>query len=246
MLVSMEVTVWAAGGPGEFSSASGARAATYTSCMDAQPAQLQRNAWLALVAFVALSAGVLFAVLNKPGSPAIEGLLWPDPPRIPPFSLQSAQGGTLGQADLQGRWTLLFFGFTHCPDVCPTTLATLKRASVGLQDFKPFAGQGQVLFVSLDPERDSLEKLAAYVGYFDPRFRAATGDEAALDALTRPLGVIRAKVPDASGEYTLDHTASIFLIDPSLRVVGLLGLPHDATKIAATVKAITAFATEHP
>lgn len=215
--------------------------------MDARPDSLQRNAWLALIAFVALTAGVLVALLGKQQhAPAIDGLLWPDPPRVPPFSLAAAHGGTLDQSSLRGRWTLLFFGFTHCPDVCPTTLATLKRAVANLQDFKPFADRGQVLFVSLDPERDSPEKLAAYVDYFDPRFRAATGSEDALDALIRPLGVIRAKVPAAGGDYTLDHTASIFLVDPSLRVLGLLGLPHDATKIASSVRTITAFAAEHP
>ena len=215
--------------------------------MDARPDFLQRNAWLALVAFVALSAGVLVALLGKQQQvPAIDGLLWPDPPRVPPFSLAATGGGTLDQSSLQGRWTLLFFGFTHCPDVCPTTLATLKRAVGGLQDFKPFAEQGQVLFVSLDPERDSPEKLAAYVQYFDPRFLSATGNEEALDALIRPLGVIRAKVPGKGDDYTLDHTASIFLIDPALRVVGLLGLPHDAAKIASTVRAIAAFTAEHP
>lgn len=214
--------------------------------MNTPPERLQRNAWLALIAFVALSAGVLVAVLNKSGPPVVEGLLWPDPPRIQPFSLDSAHGGKLDQTALQGRWTLLFFGFTQCPDVCPTTLATLKRVVAGLQDFKPFAQNGQVLLVSLDPERDSPEKLKDYVTYFDPRFMAATGEEAALDALIRPLGVIRAKVPDGSGGYTLDHTASIFLVDPSLRVMGLLGPPHDATKITTTVRAIATFASEQP
>ena len=214
--------------------------------MNAPPKRLQRNAWLALIAFVALSAGALVAVLNQSGPPKIEGLLWPDPPRIPAFALRTAQGAVLDQSALKGRWTLMFFGFTHCPDVCPTTLSTLKRATQQLQAVPAFASHGQVLFVSLDPERDTPEKLASYVSYFDPGFRAATGDDAALDALTRPLGVIRAKVPGADGEYTFDHTASIFLVDPDLRVLALFGLPHDATKIASAVKAITQFAVTHP
>ena len=214
--------------------------------MNAPPERLQRNAWLALIAFVALSAGVLVAVLNQSGPPRIEGLLWPDPPRIPAFALRTAQGAAFEQSALKGRWTLMFFGFTHCPDVCPTTLATLKRVTEQLRAVPAFAGHGQVLFVSLDPERDTPEKLAAYVSYFDPGFLAATGDEAALDALTRPLGVIRAKVPGTNDEYTLDHTASIFLVDPDLRVLGLFGLPHDAKKIASAVKDITQFANTHP
>ena len=160
--------------------------------------------------------------------------------------LRDTEGKVHRIEEFRGRVTLLFFGFTHCPDICPTTLATLKRAVAGLGDFKPFAEHGQVLFVSLDPERDTPEKLAAYVAYFDPRFLAATGSEAALDALSGPLGVIRAKVPGADGEYTLDHTGSIFLVDPALRVMGLLGMPHEAGKIEAAVRAITHFAAAHP
>ena len=195
---------------------------------------------------MALSAGVLLAVLRQAPAPILPSLLWPDPPRLGDFRLHGADGKPLTGASLDGHWTLLFFGFTHCPDVCPSTLATLKQVRKRLVDNASFADKGQVLFVSLDPTRDTPEKLGEYVRYFDPSFLAATGDDAQLDALARPLGVIRAKVDGPNGDYTLDHTASIFLVDPERRVIGLFGLPHEAARIATDADAIIRFGGEHP
>lgn len=203
------------------------------------------KAWIALVAFVALSAGLITAVLRTADVPAIQGLLWPDPPQIGPFSLTSDKG-RISEETLKGRWTLLFFGFTHCPDICPSTLATLKQVAARLAENKTFADHGQVLFISVDPARDTSAALAEYVRYFDPRFLAATGTEAELNALTGPMGVIHAQVPTGGGEYSIDHTASIFLIDPQLRVLGKFGLPHDAATISAGFTAISDFGRAHP
>jgi len=203
--------------------------------------QQQTNAFLALAAFVALAAGLLFAVWRSGERPDIPGLLWPDPPTLAPFALTDAEARPLTEADLRGRWTLLFFGFTQCPDVCPGTLAVLKQVTRKLADDPTFKAQGQVLFVSVDPARDTPEVLKPYVAYFDPSFRAATGDAAALAKLTGPLGVIYAKVPGDDGAYAMDHTASIFLIDPELRVLSAIGLPHVADDIATRVRAIENF-----
>jgi protein SCO1/2 len=203
------------------------------------------KASIALIAFVALSVGLITAVLRTADAPAIQGLLWPDPPQISAFSLASDKG-RISDDTLKGRWTLLFFGFTHCPDVCPSTLATLKQVAARLAENKTFADHGQVLFVSVDPVRDTSTALAEYVHYFDPHFLAATGTEAELNALTGPLGVIHARVPTGDGEYSIDHTASIFLVDPQLRVLGKFGLPHDAAAISAGFSAISDFGRAHP
>ncbi len=207
----------------------------------AQP-RLQANAYLALAAFLALAAGLLFAVWKTARQPEVPGLLWPDPPQIGQFALTADDGKPLTEADLRGHWTLIFFGFTHCPDVCPGTLAVLKQVKRRLAGDLAFARAGQVLFVSVDGARDTPEVLARYVKYFDPAFRGATGDDEALYGLTRQLGVIYAKVP-GSGEndYSIDHTASIFVVDPELRVLSAIGLPHDAADIATRVQAIEAF-----
>lgn len=211
--------------------------------MTTAPKSSSVTALFVLVGFIAVSAGLIFAATRVPEEPAIPGLLWPDPPVLANFSLQGSDGARIDQDRLKGRWTLLFFGFTNCPDVCPTTLAVLKQVAAQLADDPLFKRQGQVLFISLDPERDTPEQMGKYVHYFNPGFLAATGDGAALDAVTVPLGVIRAKVADASGGYTIDHTASIFLIDPQLRVLGKFGMPHTATAISDGFRAISSFGT---
>lgn len=210
--------------------------------MTSAPPRLQTNAFLALAAFVALAAGLLFAVWKSERQPEVQGLFWPDPPQLGRFALTGEDGKPLTEADLRGRWTLVFFGFTHCPDVCPGTLAVLKQVKRQLADDPVFANTGQVLFVSVDAARDTPEVLARYVEYFDPAFRGATGDDETLSALTRPLGVIYAKVPGSSeNDYSVDHTGSIFVIDPQLRVLSAIGLPHEATDITTRLRAIIAF-----
>ncbi|MCB1611521.1 MAG: SCO family protein [Xanthomonadales bacterium] len=169
------------------------------------------------------------AVLQLQGS-----LLYPQPKPLPEFMLESADGRSLSNKDWQGRWRLVFFGFTHCPDVCPTTLATTKAALAKLKSERPDADIA-VSFVSIDPERDLPQQLAAYVAFFDPAFEAATGSQEQLLALTRAVGVIYAKVATGSGpqDYTMDHSASLLIVDPQARLVGLMRPPHQAEVMAA-------------
>ncbi len=198
-------------------------------------------ATLALAAFL---GGIQIARLFQGGepAPAIDGLLWPNPPAIGEFSLRDANGGNVDPAHLRGHWTLLFFGFTHCPDVCPTTLATLKQVKSQLADLAAFANHGQILFVSVDPARDDPATLKQYTAYFDPAIIAATAPPEQLTELTRQLGVIYAKVETADpATYTMDHTASILLIDPNLRLIGVFSPPHEAAGVAQRVRAIIAF-----
>lgn len=214
--------------------------------MSAAPPRVQSNAFLALFAFAVLGAGLLFAVWRGEQKPEVPGLLWPDPPTLQAFSLTHADGGAFTEANLQGRWTFMFFGFTQCPDVCPSTLAVLKQVKARLEDDPSFRDRGQVLFVSVDPARDTPARIGPYVRYFDEHFEAVTGSEDALTALTRQIGVIFARIPGGGDDYTMDHTASIFLVDPQLRVLSIFGLPHDAAEIAARYRAVAAFAESHP
>jgi len=167
-------------------------------------------------------------------------LLYPQPKPLPEFTLQRSDGSTLTRADWTGRWRLLFFGFTNCPDVCPTTLATAKAAIAQLHAQQPSIDVA-MSFVSVDPKRDSLDKLGAYVAFFDPKFEAATGSAEELLALTRALGVVFITVPNGAGplDYTIDHTASILIIDPQGRLAGLIRPPHRADTIAADLVTLT-------
>lgn len=199
---------------------------------------------VALLALVAFGTGMYFAqrASDAPPGPDIQGFLWPDPPGIGTFSLDDARGGRLDETAFAGRWTLLFFGFTHCPDVCPTTLATLKSLRGALADVPDFVARGQVLFVSVDPARDTPEALRTYVEYFDPDFRAATAPPDRLNAFTRQLGILYARIETGDpDDYTMDHTASVLLVSPERKLVGVFSPPHAAPDLAARVRGIVNF-----
>ena len=167
------------------------------------------------------------------------GTLLPQGRALPEFALQDDQGQAFVPASLQGKWTLLFFGYTHCPDVCPTTLGTLKRVWDGLAKTAGGVDDVAVVFVSVDPARDSLDHLAEYVDYFEPAFTGVTGDDANLQRLSRSLGAIYVRARGGSDEnYLVDHTAAIFLLDPQGHYTAVLSAPHDADRIVAGIDAL--------
>jgi len=180
-------------------------------------------------------------ILHTP--PAIvtqEATLLPQLKALPPFSLVDQQGNAFDNQQLLGHWTFLNFGYTHCPDVCPTTLALLADMDsrlASIRDKTPY----EIAFVSIDPERDSQQRLGEYVGYFDAEFLGVRGDDAALQQLTRPLGILYQKVPTPNSAmgYVMDHSASIALIDPKGRYYALFSPPHDAAAMAEDFKHIT-------
>jgi protein SCO1/2 len=195
--------------------------------------------YLILIAAVAAALGLwLGSRAFAPKTPPLsEAVLYPVPRTVPDFRLSRADGGPLTRADWTGRWTVVFFGYTNCPDVCPTTLATFKQVWVKLAA----AGVAERLrfdFISVDPERDTPEQLKKYVGYFNKDFVAATGSDEQLTRLTRALGLVYAREPTGHGDYSVDHSASAVLIDPSGRQIGLFRPPFDAAKIAADLAAL--------
>lgn len=202
---------------------------------------------MALIALGAFWAGHYLAHSNDRREDAvpIEGFLWPNPPHLDQFSLQDDQGAVFDDSDLRGKWTLLFFGYTHCPDICPTTLVTLKAVREALRDFPAFDTHAQILFVSVDSERDTPEVLRSYVRYFDPTFRAATAPPEKLHLLTRQLGATFVKISSGeSSNYWFDHSSSMLLIGPDLRVLGEFTPPHDAHDLAARIRRIINFIDE--
>ncbi len=132
------------------------------------------------------------------------------------FALTDHNGKARTLADFKGKVVLLFFGFTQCPDVCPTTLAELSDA---MKKLGPQADQVQVLFVTVDPERDTPELLKQYVPAFDPRFLGLSGDAAATAAVAKEFKVFYAKVPGKTpGSYSMDHTAASYVFDRSGKI----------------------------
>lgn len=169
-----------------------------------------------------------------------QAVLFSETRALPGFSLVDQAGHPFGPEQLRGQWTFLFFGFVNCPDICPTTLATLAAARQSLADL-PDTERPAVTLVSVDPGRDTPEVLARYVAHFDPSFSGITGSAGAIDTLTSALGVAVIIGPAAAdGSYVVDHSAAIFLVDPDGRVAALFGTPHEAGTIARDFRRIVA------
>ena len=152
---------------------------------------------------------------------------------VPAFSLVGTDGGPIDEGFLEGRWTLAFFGFTHCPDVCPITLQVMKRVVAELESrsVEPM----QVAFFTVDPSRDTAERMRDYVAFFDEDFVGVTGEVADVHALTSALGIVASFTANESDPeaYGVDHTASMLLIDPALRVRAKFNPPHESESIVA-------------
>ncbi len=158
------------------------------------------------------------------------------PLQLPAFRLRAASGESFARDDLAGHWSLLFFGYTHCPDVCPTTLKSLQAVTAQLRARgRPL----QVVFVTLDPDRDTPETLRNYLGYFDPAFIGLGGDAAELARLRKALGVYvtRSEAHSAAG-YLLSHTDRLFLLNPQGEVVALFSDRSDARHLAQSIGAL--------
>lgn len=197
---------------------------------------------LAAVVVAGAVAGVATAFIltrAQPAMPALErATLFEASRPLPAIALQDQSGQAFDLARMRGHWTLLFFGFTHCPDVCPTTLATLAEARRQLADLPP-EEIPEVVLTTVDPARDTPAALARYIAHFDPSFTGITGRRESLEAFTRDLGVVvMIGEPAADGSYTVDHSAAIFLIDPAAAFTALFSAPHDAAIIARDYRRI--------
>lgn len=146
-------------------------------------------------------------------------------------ALVKDDGSVFTLDDLTGQWNLLFFGYTHCPDICPTTMGVVAQArKIAIANNHLFP---QVFFVSVDPERDKLETLTEYVQYFDTDFIAVTGDEKLIKAFTLQMSVVYMKMPaeDDTGDYIVDHSAALLLINPEGKLVAFFNSPHNPKTI---------------
>jgi protein SCO1/2 len=196
---------------------------------------------IVVLVIVAFGAGLLLARLIGPARVALpqteRATVLATPRALPALELVDQDGRALGPRFFDGHWTLVFFGFTQCPDICPTTLATLAQATRRLGDL-PAGLQPRVLLISVDPERDPPEILAPYVRFFDPRFLGATGSLEATAAAAAAFAVPYAKVSLPEGGYTLDHGSGVFVVGPAGGIVAYFSAPHEAATIASDYRAI--------
>ena len=176
----------------------------------------------------------------RPAVPLLTGTMLTPSGALPEFSLIDTQGRKFGSADLRGRWSFMFFGYTNCPDFCPTTLAALAAMQKRLRAAR-YQTRPRVVFVSVDPKRDTPAQLANYVPYFDPEFIGLTApDQASIDATAKKLGVAVLIRPSADGNYTVDHSGEIFVIDPEGRIAAILSGPFTAQALQSDYQHIVA------
>ena len=199
---------------------------------------------IVIFGFFLLVMAVTYVMTKPPERPAeLEGVLRPDFRLLQPFKLTDHNNAIFDEQRLQGKWNFVFFGYTSCPDVCPATLYVLKSVHGLLVDETgKIPDDMQVIFVSVDPARDTPEKLAEYITYFNKDFIGATADKAEIDKLAMQFGagyILEDEIEP--GIYNVAHTSAIFLVDPYGRLAASFSQPHQPTTIVSQYKKIRTY-----
>lgn len=207
---------------------------------------MTRSKLLSFVFLCVLAAGGFIAALigrpnflwTRPPVALATGTLLAPPRALADFSLIDNQGRSFGAANLRGHWSLMFFGYTNCPDFCPTTLTTLAAFEKRLRAAKAVVPP-QVIFVSVDAKRDTPAQLAKYVPYFDPDFIGLTAaDQPAIERQAKKWGVAVMIEPASDGNYTVDHSGAMFVINPAGNLAAILTGPFTVDALQSDFKRI--------
>ena len=207
-----------------------------------------RNIMLTVLGLVVLIAVIVSGFVYQVQKPRvmtdselkINGAFMFDTPRaLPEFELLDHRGEPFTPQSFRGHWTLVFFGFTHCPDICPTTMAFLNRF-IGELEGLPEQEDTRVVMVSVDPARDTPERLAEYVPYFNPEFTGVTGEFLDIHRLATALNTPFRKVPGEGGNYQVDHGANVALINPRGDYHGFFKAPLDLARMKVTYRSVRA------
>ena len=198
-----------------------------------------QNKWIGLVLIIVFIGGIYAALViappssSKPLAEQTQHLNWyPQARGLNAFTLTQHTGETFTNENLQGKWTLAFVGYTFCPDICPVTLAEINKAYPQLSAI-PSANPLQVWFLSVDPKRDTVERLNEYIGYFNSNFVGTTGPHEQLFPLVRSMGMMYSLSESTDNpNYLVDHSASIVVINPQGNVVGRFKPKHVPGQLA--------------
>jgi protein SCO1/2 len=185
-----------------------------------------RNLLIGLVIGIAIAAGIALALRDSTGQavPRAATIL-PAGNTLPDFALLDQEGAPADKTVFEGQWDVVFFGFTNCPDICPATMTVLGQAKRQLEaeGLQPLP---RVVLVSVDPERDTPEAMARYIGYFGDDNLGLTGELAEVRKLTDALGIFFQKAGDEEAAYVVDHSTVVLVIDPQGRLKALFSTPH--------------------
>ena len=203
------------------------------------PVSKAKQIWPPLLLLIAIvAAGIYF--ISRPPAPApneIEGLLWPPGNPLPNFTLRTERGDKFDIGNLKGRWSWVFFGYTECPDICPTTLRTMNRIADKMAGDK----EAQFIFVSIDPEHDNPEQMQRYLQTTAPKVTGLSGSAGEIAQITRELGIAHTTAANPSASGSIEHTASILLLDPLARRVAIFSPPLDAEALIKRYETIRQF-----
>lgn len=183
-----------------------------------KPRSAVQNVLIAIAAVASLVGGYYLGNLasNKKPAEFKTATLIPDPRPLQDFQLIDFNQKSFTLENLKGHWNLIFFGYTNCPDICPTALTSMVEVNKALSDNSDLMKQLQTVFISVDPKRDTPEHLKQYVSFFNPDFLAATGEDAQLRDLTKQLALTyKLHEPDDRGDYLVDHSAWMVVVNPA-------------------------------
>lgn len=197
---------------------------------------------LVIAAIVALIGGVwagFYSDKKQVMPPEIYGTLLPSGKALGKFQLTDHNNQAFTENNFLGNWSLVFIGYTHCPDVCPTTLATLQQTAEMMQS--QTLSVPKVVFISIDPDRDTVDVLSNYITYFNKDFLAATGSQEQLKNISHQMAAFYGKAAGASGDinnkdYLMDHSASLILINPDAEIQAFLAGPHIPEQVIESIK----------
>jgi len=197
---------------------------------------------LAIILLAAIAAGILTAQwpsLQLTETLEQDGTVWfPRPLPVSDFSFTDENGQPVTSQDLQGKKLLVFFGYTYCPDICPTTLMDLSRTWKKLPD--AIKSDWQVILVSIDPARDLPTNLGPYMHYFNPSFKAMTGNPESLKTMAAELNAVYHKVERGEGQtYLMDHSANLAVLNEQGQYLGYIEPPHNAARMVPLLEALT-------
>ena len=194
----------------------------------------QNTTFLIVTAIIAMTAGLWLASNNSSSTdnttpPRIQGAIYSSEKKVQSFNLVDHLGNPFTENDFKNRWSLLFVGYTHCPDVCPSTLNLMASVNneLSAQAIQP----PSIIFLSIDPERDTVDTIKNYVEYFNPEFTGVTGSLTEIDKLSRNLNAVYKKAPGLNGkitdkDYLMDHSSALMLINPNGNLQSILTAPH--------------------
>jgi protein SCO1 len=202
-----------------------------------QEITMKKNA----VIFSVILAGMILAstaiLLVRPANPPdiVTGTLLSQPISLPQFELVNHLGESFSRRDFEGQWSLLFTGFTTCPDICPATMPILNELDKKLRA----NGTGlKMILLSVDPERDTPRVLASYLDFFNRSMTGVTGELPAIERFCDEIGMSFIHIPGTAGRYTVDHTGALVLIDPRARITGYFKPPFDTDRLAKDLQSI--------